>query len=126
MKNRLNEAFDDIDEKYADKTAEPPKRNRTLRLALIAAVIAVLMILPTVTGAVLLMKGQNGIADDPDSVTTGSVGKPDDDTTKEPEATNETDPAAVTKRPTDDLISNPFNGEAGNYSGAKYSSVADM
>lgn len=96
MKNKLNEAFDNVDEKYVKQTENAPSGGRVLRIALIAAALVAIIVASFALGA-FFRRGKE---------TVPPVTGPAQDTGA-------------------DESYEPFKGENGNYSGAKFVSLAD-
>ncbi|MBO4868635.1 MAG: hypothetical protein J5585_02860 [Clostridia bacterium] len=102
MKNdKLNRAFDEVDAGYVSKTEKAPKSGRALRLTVIAAALALLIAAISVV-SVMSMRSAPSQPDDTDTVKVSDTKKNEPDTTVE-----------------------PFNGQTGNYSGAKFVSLAN-
>ena len=102
MKNdKLNKAFDEVDDGYAYKTEKAPKTSRAFRPAFIAAALALLIAAISVV-SVMSMRSAPSQPDDTDTVKVSDTKKNEPDTTVE-----------------------PFAGQTGNYSGAKFISLAD-
>ena len=135
MKNdKLNEAFDNIDGKYVSMTQKAPGRSRALRLAFIAAALALLV---AAISVITVMSRRNDIqntGEDKDSasapsdeqfaenVTGESTGKVAENVTEEStDNVAEIIPAADTT----ERVHEVFSGGPGDYSGAKFISLAD-
>ena len=93
MKNKLNEAFDNVDDKYVSETADMPKKSKKLKIAVIAAALAAVAVISFAVGALFARNGKSGIIDDTEQI-----------------------PATTVE---------PFTDREGNYSGAKFMSLAD-
>lgn len=126
MKNKLNEAFDNIDLKYAKAAENPPKKSRALKIALIAAALA----LVTAAVPVISVMSRRNAANDTltEGVETGlHDGKSEAaDTGATPAGldgaeNNDTTPDGAAGG---ELSAPGFAGKAGDYSGAKYVSLA--
>ena len=141
MKNKLNEAFDNVDEKYIAQTQNPPKKRRALKIVLIAAALALIIaavpvitvmsrrsvpdITPTEaskggTGWGINIPGWNNGADE--AAHQEGINDVDDEENDNVQANDITDNAADGAED----LTQIFTGEKGNYSGAKYASVADL
>ena len=150
MKNKLNEAFDHIDDKFIAETENPPKRSRTLRLALVAAALVAVIVAVSVITAMNVRK-ENDSLQLADAANGKTEDMPDGDT-EEDEGVFDTEEDSIIATDTEATIGNPYGGEEdgvldppgelqktetegfhtifnvdkGNYSGAKYSYVADL
>ena len=124
MKNdKLNEAFDNIDGKYVSMTQKAPGRSRALRLAFIAAALALLV---AAISVITVMSRRNDIqntGEDKDSASAPSDERLTENVTEEStDNVAEIIPAAETT----ERIHEVFSGGPGDYSGAKYAYTADL
>ena len=72
MKNKLNEAFDNIADEYIEKSAKPPKKSGFLKYSLVAAALALLVVSVTLVATMSRSPsetGENGTVDVTDSTT---------------------------------------------------------
>lgn len=106
MKNKLNEAFDNVSDEYVTKSVNPPKKKGFLKYALIAAALALVVVAVSLTVALSTKTAA------PQTVDTDSV------------STNETDSVSTNKTEPETTVE-PFVGNKGNYAAAKFMSVAD-
>ena len=101
MKNKLNEAFDNIGDKYIAQTQHPPKKRRALKIVLIAAALAlVIAAVPVIS----VMSRRNAANDTLTAET-------------EKETEKQKDPAETVGE---------FKGKTGDYSGARSAVLADL
>lgn len=101
MKNKLNEAFDNIGDKYIAQTQHPPKKRRALKIVLIAAALA----LVTAAVPVISVMSRRNAANDTLTAET------------EKETEKQKDPAETVGE---------FKGKTGDYSGARSAVLADL
>lgn len=102
MKNKLNEAFDNIDDKYIAQAQNPPKNRRALKIALIAAALALIIAAVPVI-SVMSRREATSSAEQGGSA---------------PAQTSDQNGSGDKK--------SSFTGSTGDYSGAKYVSLADL
>ena len=139
MKNKINEAFDNIDEKYIARTQNPPKKSRAIKFVLVAAALALIIAaVPLIT--VMSRRGVSGTTTEAaegrygwgNSVPKGNTGADDaahqegindvgDDENDNVQANDITDNAVDGAED----LTQIFTGEKGNYSGAKFVSLAN-
>ncbi|MBO4422786.1 MAG: hypothetical protein J5879_05070 [Clostridia bacterium] len=112
MKDKLNTAFDNVDDEYIAKTSGVPKKSRATKIAVIAAALAAVVVVSFSAGALLSRIGKNGITDPVN-------------TDRTPEDTKQAETKSDETEEEPDVTQEPFKGETGNYSGAKYVSLAD-
>ena len=141
MKNKLNEAFDNVDEKYIAQTQNPPKKRRALKIVLIAAALALIIAaVPVIT-----VMSRRSVPDiTPTEASKGGTGwginipgwNNGADEAAHQEGINDVDDEENDNVQENDITDNAvdgaedltqiFTGEKGNYSGAKYASVANL
>ncbi|MBR6922033.1 MAG: hypothetical protein IKH51_07545 [Clostridia bacterium] len=142
MKNKLNEAFDNVDEKYIAQTQNPPKKRQALKIVLIAAALALIIAaVPVIT-----VMSRRSVPDiTPTEASKGGTGwginipgwnNGADEAAQETikEDIPETVPSPITDADDDHETENVSQGDglqeriifASDYSGAKYASVANL
>ena len=130
MKNKLNEAFDNVSDEYVTKSVNPPEKKGFLKYALIATALALVVVAVSLTVALSTKTAA------PQTVDTDSVSTNDTDSvnTNETESVSTNDTDSVNTNETESVITNktepettvePFVGNKGNYAAAKFMSVAD-